>query len=205
LGSLSKAKRLAASTLTTKRKNTNQNTPASTKRLKQTNLFHFLTPVSALNSFPNIQKLMLNDQPYDASNGREFAKELERNESSENSDSETNVADTSFVSNGSTLVDNPRRVRCGFVDCENLSVRSKIYQVRKQQQEKHWCRTHKWCSKCYEYELSGKCPYSIQIGLKSNLKVSPPLFQPTSSMTYHQQLKASLTHLLQLVGMLRRI
>jgi hypothetical protein len=110
---------LAASTLTTKRKNTNQNTPTSTKRFKQTNLLQscktprhnipvtpLITvdkplenhpckiydtaasrtplanvptnqisstptrrPLSALNSFPNIQKLMLND---DYSNGRQF-------------------------------------------------------------------------------------------------------------------------------------
>ncbi len=41
---------------------------------------------------------------YDTSNGREFAKELERIESSEDSDPEADVADTSFVSNASTLI-----------------------------------------------------------------------------------------------------
>ena len=43
-------------------------------------------PISAMNSFPNIQNLMLNDKSYDFSNRREFAKDLERIESSEDAE-----------------------------------------------------------------------------------------------------------------------
>jgi hypothetical protein len=97
------------------------------------------------------------------SNGKEFAKDLERIESPENSDSETNVADTSFVSNGSTLVDNSTQILCGFKGCLNLSVASRMYRVHKQKQEKQWRKIHKWCSRCYDYGLAGRCVYSAQI------------------------------------------
>ena len=46
---LSNATRLAASTINTKRKNSNQNTPNTSKRFKQTNLLQFPKPVA-----PNI-------------------------------------------------------------------------------------------------------------------------------------------------------
>ncbi len=199
-------------------------------------------PTSALSPFPNIQKLMLNDKSYDASNGREFAKDLERIASSPNSDSEAGVAEVSFVSNASTLVqrsfalslanlaggssstfsdnasqsrshgtefdadglenvDEQTGVQCGAPGCANKSFKSRVYTMRNLEKEtKYWCSLHKWCSKCYTYELAGKCGYSIQIGRennpKANAKVRLPLFKPKSL----HQISASLTHLLQLVG-----
>ena len=69
---------------------------------------------------------MLDDGSYDFSNGRGFAKDLERIESSEDFDFETDVADISLVSNASTLVDELSRVQCGFQTL-TLSLQIMVY------------------------------------------------------------------------------
>jgi hypothetical protein len=121
------------------------------------------------------QKLMLNDESYDASNGREFAKELERIELSEES---LDVAEVSFVSDGSTTVCDFSSVPCGVPGCANPSFKSRVYTLTTGEQfPAQWCSNHKWCSKHHKYELAGKCTYSIQIGRKNNPKVRI-LFKP---------------------------
>lgn len=221
--------RLAASQSFGKRKpSSSSTTSTSAKKLKQTTLTGFLTPVSnatssitspathydtfwkrtpladitnlstnqlsstatrrpgaLLNSFPNIQQLMIDDdldrRSYDSFDRREFVENVERLELADFSDPESDGgAEVSFVSNDPTLVSISSQ-KCGFPMCRNDSFKSRPYTLPSGKKiTAYWCKKHKWCSKHHKYESAGKCAYSTQIGRKNaqknNAKVRFPFY-----------------------------
>lgn len=46
---------------------------------------------------------------------------------------------------------------CGFVGCGEPSCTSKRYKKHGKVVDRHWCDSHKWCSKCCKYEVNRPC------------------------------------------------
>ena len=148
---------------------------------------------AAFNSLPNIQKLMLNGESYDASNRREFEKDLERIESSENSDPELDVAEVSFVSNAATLIQEspgqktvPKKCsRCRYVEGTRRNGVLVLFDINLKTGKKYAS-----CRSCKAYNDTHNPKNSLKVRI---------LFKLIFPMTY-PLIAAELTHLLQLVG-----
>ena len=71
-----------------------------------------------------------------------------------------------------SVLDSP----CGHPDCHESATFSKVYKRSRKEQIKAWCSNHKWCSKCFKYEMAGSCAKLM----KSNNDVSISRFFSTS-------------------------